>query len=251
MAIPEKEYLEAFVTAGKHLQACMDASSDSGYRWIKSKPSKPAFADLVFSIGQRMYAVLLVGMTSQKKVAEGSASCTFEIPKEQRTLLLEESERNNLEPVVFPLWLGIMQPLTSGWNLFSLKDMAPLRPEEQRDSKEPVPMSAWELNNFRVAHVMQDLEDMKLPLHTYQDIPGIFPNIWFTNEEGKRSWVAVLPAEDTSPLPEEVRTIHRKLPPEVCGYIARVGVRNAERQGDPPMRDMGMFVTYKGLEKLS
>ena len=249
MAIPESDYLEAFKTAGSHLQACMDRS-DASFGWLKMRPSKPAFADLVFVSGQRMYAVLLAAMTSQKQESGGSRA-SFEIPREQRELLLQECERYRLEPLVFPLWLGIMQPLTTGWNLFSLKTMEPVTPGDEADEP-PVLMSEWELSNFCVSLVAQELEEKGLRLYACQDLPNIYPHIWFTDEEDRRAWAAVLPAFGAEPtrIPEEVKELRHKLPAGVAGYIARMGVCSAERPGALPMRGESMTVSYNGLEKL-
>ena len=247
MAIPKEEYAEAFMTAGKHLQACMDRATASGFRWIKAQPSRPSFADLVFAVDQKVYAVILVGMTSQKQEAAG-AKASFEIPGESYKLLMAESERYRLEPVAFPLWLGIMQPLTSGWNLFSLKDMQAVDPDARHSSESPVPMSEWELSNFRVMQVMKDLDESKLTLHSYQDIPDIFPNIWFDDADGRRSWVAVIPAE--AELPAQVKEARRKLPQEYRGYLARVSVCSAEHPGAAPVRGELLRVRYNGLERI-
>lgn len=250
MAIPESDYLDAFKTAGAHLQACMDASTDCAFRWIKMRPSKPAFADMVFTTGQRMYAVLLVAMTSQKK--EGSASrASFEIPREQRELLLQESERYRLEPVVFPLWLGVMQPLTTGWNLFSLKDMEPVLPGESL-AQPRVPMSDWELCNFCVSHVLRELKENSLRIYTCHDLPDMYPHIWFTDEDDHRAWIAVLPAFGPAPtsIPAEVKELRLKLPAGVAGYIAHLGITSAERPGAHPARGEELSVSYRGLEKL-
>lgn len=250
MPIAESDYLEAFMLAGKHLQACMDAAPVSGFRWIKAQPAKPAFADLAFAIGQRIYAVILAGMTRQKTLAAGEqASCTFEAPREQCDLLRAESERYGLVPAVFPLWTGVMQPLTAGWNLFSLHDMQPIDPGAAPLQEPPVPMSEWELCNFRVAHVLRELESHKLRVRTAQDLPGIFPNIWFEDSAGRPAWVAVLPAEAEA-LPQAVKDLRQKLPQGVHGYVARVGVTHADRPGDTPMRDSSLLVTYNGPEKL-
>ena len=252
MAIPESDYLEAFKTAGRHLQTCMDASDAASFGWIKMRPSKPAFADLVFTAGQRMYAVLLVSMASQKKAEGGSGlSVQFDIPREQHELLLQECERYRLEPVVFPLWLGIMQPLTTGWNLFSLNTMEPVTPGAEPDIP-PVPMSEWELCNFCVGQVVKELEEKSLRIYACQDLPDIYPHIWFTDEDNRRAWVAALPTFGTEPerIPNEVKDLRHKLPNGVAGYIARMGVSSAERPGAHPLRGEGLFVRYKGLEKL-
>lgn len=254
MAIPEADYAEAFMLAGKHLQACMDACAGCGsFRWLKARPSKPAFADLVFTHGQRVYAVLLAAMTSQKKIDGAAASATFEITQEQRTLFAEECTRHRLEPVLFPLWTGIMQPLTTGWNLFSLRDMSPVNPTTAPAAEKPEPMSEWELSNFRVELVVQELKDNTLPLYSCHDIPGVYPNIWFRDESGQRACVAVVPAagEGDTRLPAEVLEMLRKLPAGLKAYIARIGITNADDPEQPPTRAKALHVHYRGMEKLA
>lgn len=252
MAIADSDYSEAFNTAGKHLQACMNESGAT-FRWIKMRPSKPAFADLVFVCGQRMYAVLLAPMASQKKAEGGSGvSVRFEIPHEEHELLMQECERYHLEPVVFPLWIGIMQPLLSrGWNLFSLRDMQPIDPSAQPDMP-PVLMSEWELCNFCVEQVLHELEEKRLRIFSYQDIPGVYPNLWFRDEEGRRAWVSVLTSfgREFARIPRETLDLPRKLPKECVGYIARMAVTAFDRPGAHPMRGDSLAVNYQGLERL-
>lgn len=248
MAIPDSDYLEAFKTAGQRLQECMDAA-DATFVWMKRLPAKPAFADLVFACGQRLYAVLLVAMTSQKQEGDGSRA-SFEIPREQRELLMEECERHRMEPVAFPLWLGIMQPLMTGWNLFSLKTLEQVVPGGESEAP-PTPMSDWELCNFCVGQVMQTMEDEGLRLFSCQDIPGIYPNLWFRDAKDNRAWVAVLPSFGVTPggIPREVSDLRRKLP-EVSGYVARVAVTSDARPGAHPLRGEMLRLHYEGLEKL-
>lgn len=251
MSIPESEYLEAFQTAGLHLQTCMDESKNGSFGWIKMRPSKPAFADFVFVSGQRMYAVLLVAMSSQKKAeGEEGVAVSFEIPREQRELLLQESERYRLEPVIFPMWLGIMKPLTTGWNLFSLRDMSPVQPGAVAGDP-PVPMSEWELCSFCVGQVIQEIEDKGLSIFSYQDIPGVCPNLWFRDAEGNRAWVAVVPAFGTEHdhIPQEALDLRRKLP-GCAGYVARMAVTSMAHPGAPPTRGELLSLNYDGLEKL-
>lgn len=251
MAIAESDYIEAFMLAGKQLQACMDAS-DTVFRWIKMRPSKPAFADLVFACGQSMYAVLLAPMASQKKAADGSGvSVRFEIPHEEHELLLRECERYRLEPAVFPLWPGIMQPLTTGWNLFSLSDMRQITPGAEPDSP-PIPMSEWELCNFCVAQLLHELDEKHLRIFSFQDIPGVYPNLWFRDEDGRRAWVAVVPSfgtEHTS-IPREALRLRHKLPTDCAGYIARMAITSTAHPGAHPTRGELLSINYHGLEKL-
>ena len=252
MAIPASDYLEAFQKAGQHLQACMDKGE--GFRWIKARPCKPSFADLVFAHGQRLYAVLLAAVSSQKK-AEGEAGVTarFELSREQLHLLLQECERYHLEPAVFPLWLGIMQPLTTGWNLFSpQRNMEPLPLADAPQDTPPTPMSEWEICNFCVELVVQELREEGLSIHSTHDIPGLYPNIWFRDAGEKRAWIAVLPTigAQEAHLPKEVEQLRRKLPTGCVGYVARIAVSAAERDGEAPRRGESLTVDYRGLERL-
>ena len=251
-AIPDDDYPEAFMMAGKHLQSCIDNSSRSGFRWIKSQFSYPRFCDLAIAIDRRIYAILLVPVTRQKKADGGEhAEATFEIPSYERKVIMEESKRYGLIPVVFPLWVGVMQPLTKGWNLFSLPDLEAVNPDEQEPESEPVAMSDWEKCNFRVTHVMQDMVRNKLSIRSYHDDPDLLPNIWFVDEDGNRAWAAVIPMEDpqASGIPTEIRLLRLRLSPEFRGYFARVGITRADGlSGDAIPRGAPLFVSYKGLE---
>lgn len=253
MAIPESDYPEAFKTAGAHLQACMDGSRRSGFRWLKSQPSRPGFCDLAIAIGQKIYAILLAPVTRQSKPnADAHATATFEIPAQERRLLVEESRRFGLVPVVFPLWMGIMQPLTKGWNLFTMPDLQPLNLDVQEEAEEcPMAMSEWELCNFRVSCVMKDMVRNRLSIRAFQDHPDLLPHIWFVDEEGFRSWVAVLPPEENISS-AQLQHLRQRHGTDARGYLAHVAVSQAHASAPhaPIPRGAELFVSYKGLERI-
>ena len=252
MSVPKEYYPEAFKMAGQHLQACMEKSGCSDFRWIKTQPTSPSFADLVFAREQRMYAVLLAAMTSQKKAEDGSVA-SFEIPSDQRDILLQECERYRLEPVVFPIWLGIMQPLVTSWNLFSLKDMQPVFPDaDELLDDDPVEMSEWELCNFRVQIILHELAKEGRTLLSFQDIPGIYPNIWFVDEQGRRSWLAVFAQDcDDVSMTEILEDLKRRIPAKFGRYRACVGVLSAEHPELPPQRAEALAISCKGIFEVS
>lgn len=249
MPLPKDDYLEAYKVAGERLQSCMDASRSTGFAWIKARPTWPSFADLVFCSGQSMYAVLLVAATHQKQEKEGSRA-TFEITDTQRKALLRECERYHLEPVVFPIWLGIMEPLTKGWNLISLKTMELVHPGAEADTL-PIPMSKWELCNFCMQHILLELQDKRQLIVACHDMPDSYPHIWFVDENEQRSWISVLCEFGAPPsrIPDKVKALQKDIPGGT-GYVARMGVIPAERMSDIPMRGDALMLNYKGLEKL-
>ena len=52
-------------------------------------------------------------------------------------------------------------------------------------------MSAWEINNFGVSIVMQDLEKEGNKIMSFCDVLNIEPQIWFEDKNGNRCYVIV------------------------------------------------------------
>ena len=84
-----------------------------------------------------------------------------------------------------------MQPSSGGWNLFDLRDGTPVDPAQTPDTG-TVPMSAWELQSFSVqvvrGHVTGKLGGKE---HSFCDVLGIDPQIWFEDSKGNNGWVVV------------------------------------------------------------
>ena len=251
--VSESDYPEAFQLAGRQLDACMQQSGLKGFRWIKMLPSKPAFADLVFGFGGRMYAVLLVAMSRQRKV-EGGHEATFDIPRDRLQLLVTECSRHALEPVVFPLWPGVMQPLTDGWNLFSPVDSRAVVPTDEAElSRLPVPMSRCELFNFCMQRVLHEIRDNRGRILAFGDLPEALPHLWFEDAEGHRAWLVVAADFGTAlpHLPGAVAELRSRLPRECSAYVARMAVESAAHPGAHPQRGEVLRIHYSGMERIS
>lgn len=250
--LPEHKYLEAFVSMGQHLEQRMNEHPQAGFRWLKTKPSRPAFADIIFALGNKIFAVIAASVTMERAHFWSKPHGNISIPTEQQNLLVEECAKYGLVPAVFPLYMDGMRPLSTGWNLFALPSMTAFDPIQAAEGAAPAPMSEWELSNFRVNIVLEDLERRGLNILSYQDIPGIYPHIWFEDKEGVRSWIAVVGVDGIQDknIPTEVRNMQERIPARYIGHVARVGVCSAASMNPTPLRGEGMMVAYKGLERL-
>lgn len=179
-------------------------------------------------------------------------SAPFSIPAEEQALIIDECKANNLIPVIFPLYLETLRPLTMGWNLFRLPDMKSCNPLAGGIDTSEVPMSPWELSSFRVQIVMGDIEKSGRKILSYQDIPDIMPHIWFEDETGKRCWVSVVDkADDSEQTRERLKRTASRITSHYRGYLAKVGVCDNPLLPSVPMRGSGLMVSYTGLEEIN
>ena len=299
MSIDESMLWDAYRTAGRHLQNKIDEIKDRPCGWVKVRPSMPSFADLIFSVGNRMYAVLLVKLENTSSRNGRGLTFNFQVMPHELNLLLEECEHYRLEPAFFPLWVNSATPrvnigwdveaiinqnrradtmspmVQNGWNLIDPRSHKMLNPTAIEDIPGKVLMSEWEQQNMRVNHIVEHLEKHHLQLLSAQDIPGMTPSIWFRNEKGVPSWIAVLPGKDEKTdidlqkLRQMVRQSHAagddedKRPPQTLWsrlpvsdepygeYVAYVKLRSAKHPDQSILRGEMISLDFDGLEALS
>ncbi len=230
----------------------MDELGDRPYAWLKAEPRNPAFADLIFRVGNRVYAVLLVRVEHAHGQRGKPTHLQISLPTTERNLFLTECERYNMTPLFFPMWMDSMAPLSMGWNLLIPESGAFLDPATEEDTSQPVPMSDWELCNFRGSVVLRHLREQHLQILSWQDIPGICPHIFFRASDNALCWVIVT-AEDPSEKLPDAAEINSKLPDspdDVRGYVARVGFRSTRDPASPPVRGDSFFINFSGLEAM-
>ena len=252
MPRPQKKYLEAFQVCGKQLQACMDELGDRPHAWLKAEPRNPAFADLIFRVGNRVYAVLIVRVDHAHGRRGKPTHLQISLPTPERDLFLTECERYNLTPLFFPMWVDSMAPLSMGWNLLIPESGAFLDPADEKDLPQPVPMGEWELCNFRVGIVLQHLRNQNLQILSWQDIPDIRPHILFRAADNAFCWVIVTAAGSSEQMPDtaDVNSRFPDSPDDIRGYVARVDFQSATHPATPPARGDSFFVRFNGLELL-
>lgn len=183
---PSQQFLEARNMAGQVLQGQFQANGGAlpehtDYKWIKAELTYPSFDHLTFAYGNQVFSVLV------ELVDDGSSFLT----QKECDRCLDESEKNNLVPCAFRVNATSMTPITDGWNLIDLRSEETVIPD-QLISDDKIPMSEWELHNFAIQVVRQQIEGNKLgTILSFSDVIGIDPQIWFVDDQGKRNWVIV------------------------------------------------------------
>ena len=252
MPSDQKLYLEAFSVCRKQLQTCLDKLGERSHAWLKAEPRHPSFADLIFRVGNRIYAVLIVRVEHAHGHRNKLTNLQISVITSERDLFLNECKRFNMQPLFFPMWMGSMTPFSMDWNLLIPESGRLSDPSAEEDSPQPVPMSEWELCNIRVSTVLEHLRKQHLQIISWQDIPDIRPNILFRAADGAVCWVIVTSAESSEILPSSAE-INKQLPDspdEVRGYSARVGLRSTKDLSSPPPRGDSFFINFTGLDPL-
>ena len=183
---PPPEFFEARYLAGATLEQQFNLLPQSGSpsrdaKWLKADLTWPSFDHLTFAYRDAVFSVLV-------DIVERSESSLE--PKATKRCL-DAAALHNLIPCVFQVDRRTMQPSSGGWNLFDLRDGTPVDPAHTPDTG-MVPMSAWELQSFSVqvvrGHVTRQLGGKE---HSFCDVLGIDPQIWFEDSKGNNGWVVV------------------------------------------------------------
>ncbi len=246
MPIDEKYYLKAIDAVGEHLDESMKLLGERSHGWLKTAPSRTSFADLVFDVGNRVYAVLMVELKPGNPRNGHKMSCEFSVTEGDRRWLLENCEEYGLEPTYYPLWLDKMFPMVAGaWNLIDARTMKFINPAEIEDLPGKVPLSEWELQNICVRFVLVNMRKRGLEILSYQDVPGITPNAWFRDKEGKVSVLTVVrgkKGEVTPKFPDMKKVLSTmpdmQEPPRE--YVVYVEIENDVNPEEPILRG-GLF----------
>ena len=131
-------------------------------------------------------------------------------------------------------------------------------------SEELIEMSPWEVHDMGVLTVVNFLEKEDNKIFSYQSVLKIDPSIWF-KRDGKGSYVVVRVVrypESVAERPDNLMEIIKSIKSleseegDAEGYFASVSIANNEDafDGENPMplyRGHGMYVSFKGIEKLS
>ena len=210
------------------------------FRWLKTEPTPLGFADFVFAYKNQVFAVIVM---REKKNEDGSS---FGDPQ-KRSYLLQEARKNHLIPCAFFVYEEEQKSFSGkSFNLRHALRYHPIDPIEKASDK-LIELSDWELKNWAVSIVVQYLNQEGYRIDFYTDDPGIAPNIWFTDENGKKCWVQVL----YTMYPDNDKDFSFKKwassTLEYDGYKAVVGFANAEDINSKLYRAKGAFVNFRGI----
>lgn len=271
---PSEIFLNARHMAGSQLQDQFNAnnhksvnSSYDGFKWIKTELTYPSFDNLTFAFKNSIFSVVI------ELIDEKGSSFT----KQQKDRLLKACEENNLIPCIFKLkfrektdkFLGRLMGnknqldyelsiLEQGWNLYDARTNKKIDPTILA-SVEQTRMSEWELSNFAIQVVRNEIEKEGNQILSFCDLPEVNPQIWFKNKKDETGWVIVKHIKNESDLDYKEWVGLEDRSPQLKpydGYFASVQIVNAvgwdgiSISKSDLYRGGGMYVNYKGIERI-
>ena len=155
------------------------------------------------------------------------------------------------------------RPLLPGWGLLDPNTQQMINPAELI-SEDKIVMTDWELHDFAVQVVRQNLEGQGKKILTWQSNPSVDPSIWFEGDLGPE-WVVVREVrypESDAALPENmVDIINHCSKMSAYGHFASVAFFNLDDPVDPKAAENGNFlplyrgyganIRYEGLKPVS
>ena len=250
-------YVEAHNLAGRHIQQ-MIGENKSNFTWIRPQITRPSFDDLNFRYKNQVFSILIKIFRNGKEMLD---------PRREETFI-RETKANNLIPCVFPIEFEFVPTASAhgfgilikpgetpshelklqdstGWNLFHVATNERINPLDMADDT-PVLMSNYEMQNFAIQIVRDHLQKDGLKLESFCDAPGITPQVWFQDKNGKMCWVCVAYGSNAKNVktPDISKFLNGALA-DYDGYFAPVGIQPIE--GDKPYRGIGYYVDYSGL----
>lgn len=208
-------------------------------KWIHRGGMWPSFDNLSFAYKNKVYSILYAELESNIKDEELRFSCIS-----NPVIFLDTCKKYSLVPCFFIVDKRTHKPVFPGWNLVNYKANTLIDPIKfGKDEK--VLMSSWELHNFAIQIAIEHVllkKNCKILATT--DMPGFFPNIWFSDEKGNTNWanVTYTIAEKTKPLPKfGIKNMTEQMEKH-DGYEIEIGLFPLEKK---PYRTSGFHATQK------
>jgi hypothetical protein len=239
---PSEAFAKCLEAAGRHLQS----RAQDGLSWLKADLRPPFLEHLSFRLGNQVFFIRIEDVNRR---VVGPAS---------HDGLLMIADGWNGHASVMPMKKGFLgwTPQAPGWGLLDARTGKSLDPFKLVTGA-LIEMTDWELHDFAVQTVRDQLIKEGRGLMSAQGNPGVNPSIWFVGDNGPE-WVVVravrYPQREAAP-PSNWATISESCRPTgKTGHFASVAVANADdsfQDGAPPKplwRGHGMHVRYAGLE---
>lgn len=214
-----REYINAFYVTGKYLQNFFNKYNQvknmnkDGFKWLRTKIISPTFDSMNFRYKNQIFSILI----DLVDIVDGEiVSCVSDTAK---NLQINICRKNNLIPCTFKIKIKNLQPATTGWNLFHTSNNKKINPLELA-SDSLIQISDWELLNWGISTVMNDLEQKGKKILSFTDALDVSPNIWFEDKYKSKNWIHV----SVNGKQKEPNYLKNSIPNEYKGYIANVSI---------------------------
>jgi hypothetical protein len=246
MSEVSSDFAECWNAAERHLQHHAQGPLQS---WLRAHLNPPFLEHLSFRLGNQLFFVRIEDVDRRLDVP-GSRDGLFSV-----------ADGCNGHPCLMPMHRrsGAWSPERGGWGLIHARFGKAVDPPALI-TDERIEMTDWELQDFAIQVVRNDLGERQRQLIAWQSNPDVDPSIWFVGESGPE-WIVVravrlpqtrakMPA-NWSDIAESCARLGR------IGHFASVGVASVDDPFDPtgelpavPLwRGHAMFTNYAGLER--
>ena len=216
-----------------------------GARWVKVTRDEPSFCDLAFTHGSKTYAVCAIEVSQHPAHGGSLEEIIKHVPMREK--LLAMAEKHRLIPCVFPAARGFTPDLESSWNLWDIRTLKPVIPEND-DNSENVPPSDWEIICTALGELDRRITAKGGRMLGFHDTSDLLPHFWFTDTRGQLCWVIIRPHQnamhaDRAPSDEEKSAL--TLTPEAMGYVTDAYAIN--KDGEPAKRGDKLYIKLSEL----
>ncbi len=168
------EFTRCWNAAGAHLSQQMQSGLNS---WLRAHLDPPWLEHLSFMLGNQLFFVRIEDEAGRLRVP-GSREGLMSVARGCAGHACLMTMRGRL---------GSWRPTTPGWGLIDIRTGRPVEPPDLVTA-EPVEMTDWELHDFAVQVVREQLESEVRQQMSWQSNPGVDPSIWFVGDDGPE-WV--------------------------------------------------------------
>ena len=260
---PPEKIINARQLAGHHIEQQFKFRYDNNldehknFRWIKSEWTYPSFEHFTFAYKNALFPVYVELIEDGKSL----------MSEKEITNLVESSKKYDLVPCVFKMKVitfennkfshhcsynnenNLFYPLSNGWNLYDPLTNRDIIPEAIATESTKY-LSEWELMNFAIQIVRDDIKKKGWKIYSFCDIPEINPQIWIEDNFNKRCWVIVrvIKTDNERDFHKWINFIHNtSILENFDGYFA--AVRFVTVNGTSNLiRGNEALIDYRGLQ---
>jgi hypothetical protein len=260
---PPEKIVRIRQLAGQHLEQQFkyrynkNIDRHINYRWIKSEWTYPSFEHFTFAYKNKLFPVFVELIEDGKSL----------MSENDINSLVVASDKYNLVPCIFKTKIislknnklenhssyniknDAIYPISNGWNLYdplTNKDIIP----EDLGTNLPTRLSEWELMNFSIQIVRDDIKKKGWKIFSFCDLPEINPQIWIEDNYNRRCWVIVrnIKTEEERNFHNWIKFIHNtNILEKFDGYFAPVRLVSDKGTSDL-LRGAPAMVDYRGLQ---
>ena len=230
MAEVSEEFAKCWQAAGLHLQE----QGQGALKWLRAHLNPPFLEHLSFRIGNQLFFVR-VEDADERVIGPASIDGLLSVADgcKGHACIMPMSKRGDE-------W----RCAVSGWGLIDAKIEKIINPVALV-TDEKIEMTDWELQDFAVQVVRNDLEKSGKQLMSWQGSPDVNPSVWFVGDNGPE-WVVVRAArwpERDLAEPDNIKQIAAEcISTGKTGYFAVVRAANSNDPFDPQAKLHGNFI---------